>query len=108
MAFKRVPGYTLAAIGGACFFCKAHQRNNEIVIDCEKNIAFEGSVFVCEKCAGHMVRIIGGSTKKETEALKEKNAELTEKVSSLQVEVSALDEALRAVRAVDALQAVSS
>lgn len=108
MAFYLQDQYPSGSIGGACFFCKSCQREQESVIstDVELELDYEGSLAICEQCATELGRMVGLRSETEYQAIKVRNAALSDDCDSLRDEVDEasvkLDSVLQALQLVKA------
>ncbi len=79
------PNYIPTDVGGACYFCGANQRvvvtddgpRPERLMRWEGDIAFEGSVVMCESCVADMARQLGYATPEDTAAMSHRLAAVT-------------------------------
>ncbi len=107
MAFTIIPEYTMNTIGGVCFFCLSSKKKNELLVDCEKVIDFEGGVVICESCVVNMNHVIGGLSAKRADNLQAKVTELSAALTLAQETISEQGAAINALRYLDTATAAS-
>lgn len=90
-----------SASSGLCFHCRASKRPGEGIIDLGRDINEErGAVQICASCFDEGARISGAQSK-QTRALEEKIARLTERLDEALIRADAAETALDALRRYD-------
>jgi len=102
MAFKIISEYPQTTIGGVCFFCLSSRRKTEQLVDCQKEVDFEGGVVVCETCVIEMSNLVGGLPKKRAENLRNTAVALEEALSYANETIRVQNDAIIALRSLDA------
>lgn len=94
-----VSDYIQSAGKGTCYVCRAHRRSkDELILDFQRDIDFEGALQVCAPCIAEAAKLTG-VVEAATEALSQELA--LERVRREMAE----DELDRAMTALDALRA---
>lgn len=94
-----VSDYIRSAGKGTCYVCRAHRRSkDELILDFERDIDFEGCLQVCGPCIAEAAKITG--------VVAEATLALSQELALAQVRAElAEDELDRALTALDALRA---
>lgn len=93
-----VSGYIQSAGKGTCYVCRAHKRSaDEVVLDFQRDIDFEGALQVCGPCIAEAAKLTGAIAD-ATEPLKAELALERERRETAE------DEADRAIQALDAVR----
>lgn len=92
-----VSDYIRAAGKGTCYVCRAHRRSkDEVILDFERDIDFEGALQVCAPCIAEAAKLTGAidaaveKVEYEASVLRAENA-------SLLLALDAAEDALRGV-----------
>lgn len=75
-----------------CVTCNAARRENDLLIDLEVFIEFEGKLIMCETCVVACANLIGLVSAPDAEKLRTKIRELQTKVDTLEQRASRIKE----------------
>lgn len=108
--WNETPNYIPTDVGGACYFCGANQRvvvtddgpRPERLMRWEGDIAFEGSVVMCEACISDLARALGWSTPEDTVHTAHRLAAVTEAYEAAEQRAESAEATVVALRSYDA------
>lgn len=103
------PNYIPTDVGGACYFCGSNQRvvvtddgpRPERLLRWEGDIAFEGSVVMCEACVTSMANTLGFTSPEETTALTHRLASVTAAYEAAEVRAEQAEATVAVLRNYD-------
>ncbi len=92
-----VSDYIQSAGKGACYVCRAHRRSrDEIVLDFERDIEFEGALQVCAPCIKEAAKLTGAiaeavsASERELDVLRKELDELDTKLDAAHTAMDAM------------------
>jgi flagellar motility protein MotE (MotC chaperone) len=88
-------GKKLAEERGKCIACVRY-RDGAKYVDLGGELPWVGQLYICSSCIDRCRRVLGYASQREFEAQEKDLVEKTEQIQSLQTEVAALEEQLRA------------
>lgn len=92
-----VSDYIRSAGGGTCYVCHAHRRSHdEIVLDFESDIDFEGALQVCAPCIKEAAGLTGAIAE-ATDLLRQELDHTAKRLADAEVALAAADTAIDAL-----------